>query len=207
MSRISHRLHILSEATNSRLRGAPTQQTGFSGPPHRLRLLTVTTVRLRRRLTLFQGQTLRPAPAAWVLCRGRGRCYRSVSPDASSTSISCDEKVSVFFLSSKWSLYVALEATNILLSRPGHEPQGPNLQVPIEMFLPCCLLIYCQIEATFWCLNMMWRMALALEFLLSGRLRPQSRDWIWREEWHWSFFYLAPFVCLGMIVVCMEFLT
>lgn len=87
------------------------------------------------------------------------------------------------FWSAKWSLYVALEAT--LLSCPRHEPQRPNLQVPIEMFVPCCLLLYCQIEATFLCLNMMWRMALASEFLLAGRLKPHVLDWIWREEWHY----------------------
>jgi hypothetical protein len=37
---------------------------------------------------MFQERALRPAPAAWVLCRGR--CCRWVSPDASSTSISCE---------------------------------------------------------------------------------------------------------------------
>jgi hypothetical protein len=76
------RTYILSELINNQ-RGAPTQAS-FSGQTHRL--LLQVTVRFRWRLTVFQQQARRPA--AGLLCRGR--CCRSVSPDASSTSISCD---------------------------------------------------------------------------------------------------------------------
>lgn len=58
-------------------------QASFSGQTHRH---LQVAVRLCWRLTMFQEQALRPA--AQVLCRGH--CCRSVSPDASSTSISCD---------------------------------------------------------------------------------------------------------------------
>lgn len=60
------------------------------------------------------------------------------------------------------------------------EPQGPNLQIPIRILLPCCLVTF--IFKLHFCAWMMWRMV--LEFVL-----------------------LATFVCLEMRLVCLEFLN
>ena len=135
-------------------------QASFSGQPHRH---LQVTVRFRWRLTVFQEQAFHPA--AGVLCLGH--CCRLVSPDASSTSISCDAvhgRRRLYMLGGRlvpvWSVK-CWEAT--LLSRAWTTGTQPTDRSPYRYYSHVAYFFTFMFKPRF-CAWMMWRMI--LEFLL-----------------------------------------
>ena len=183
--RHSPQTYILSESINNQ-RGAP-MQASFSGQPHRHLQVTVC---LRWRLTVFQEQAFHPA--AGVLCLGH--CCRLVSPDASSTSISCDAvhgRRRLCMLGGRlvpvWSVK-CWEAT--LLSRAWTTGTQPTDRSPYRYYNPAAYFFTFILKPRF-CAWMMWRMV--LEFLLFDSTWYRKRV---VEE--------ALFVCLEIRLVCMS---